>query len=518
VNTVGAPESIVPPSGDKRAPLLEVEEISKSFEGVKALDTVSLNVGRGEIVAVVGHNGSGKSTLVKVLAGVYKADPGGEIRICGKDGEIISRGAGSTHLHFIHQDAGLIEPLSTIENFDLVRPLKGSDLGPLSTRAERREAKERIARFGGSFDVTKPVSTLAAAEKSIVAIARALAGWENEDNVLVLDEPTAALHRNEVSVLFEAVRRVSESGTGVIFISHRLDEVMDLADRVVALRDGKVVADKPRAEADHDALVRMIAGRDIKPSTAAAERAGAGEVALRVRGISGAGLTPTDLDLHAGEIVGLTGLIGSGADRLAGLIFGSVPRESGVVEIDGVEIPAGRPRAAIRAGVAYVPPDRHRFGAVMTMSGRENLTMVSTRAFQRAFGYVDVRAERRDARMWTEKVDLRPRNPELPIASLSGGNQQKIVLAKWLRTNPKVLLLDEPTHGVDIGAKSAIYELIVEAAEGGAAVLVSSAEVKELVDACDRVLVMRDGVTVGEVQRKDVTEARLVRESLGVAS
>ena len=491
--------------------LLDVAEISKSFPGLKALDRVSLQVHSGQVVAVVGQNGSGKSTLVKVLAGVYQPDPGGQITT--SPGQAGPEVAG---LHFIHQDLALVGTLSTVENLHLADATNRRDWLPAPRVAERRHARQVIRDFGADFDVDAPVARLSAAERTIVAIARALDGWRGTENVLVLDEPTAALHGQEVEKLFTAIRRVAERGAGVIFISHRLDEVMTLADEVVALRDGKVVARARRGEFDHDELVRMIAGRDVAATVASADFT-RGTPVLSASRLTGTRLRELDLRLDAGEILGVAGLLGSGREELASLLFGARRALGGVVEVRGVVIADHSPRAAIAAGMAYVPSDRRGQGAVMTMSARENLTLTRLRGLTRRVGSVDLRAERREAAEWVNRVELRPPNPERPLALFSGGNQQKYVLAKWLRNQPRVLLLDEPTQGVDVGAKEGIYTLINEAARQGAGVLISSDDTKELVAVCHRVLVLRDGDCVAELDRASISEARIIRESLGVS-
>jgi ABC-type sugar transport system ATPase subunit len=487
--------------------LLQVRGLSKTFPGLKALEHVSLEVSSGEIVALVGQNGSGKSTLVKVLAGIYQPDPGSVTELAEIEGEAVG-------LHFIHQDLGLIGQLSTIENLDLDHELGRRALLPAPVRAEQKRAEELIAGFGGSFDVRAPVDSLAAAERTIVAIARALDGWSHPNNVLVLDEPTAALHGEEVDKLFVAVRRVAERGAGVIFISHRLDEVTELADRVTCLRDGKMIADVKRGSFDHDDLVALIAGAAAAADSAAEVRQ-AGEPVMRARGISGRTISSLDLDLHAGEILGIGGVLGSGREEVAGVLFGATPGAVGSLEVGGS--PFGRldPRRAIAAGVAYVPGDRRRAGAVMTMTARENMTLPRLAPLRRLFGRLDQAEERREVGRWIERVEVRPAEPERALALFSGGNQQKVVLAKWLRNEPKVLLLDEPTQGVDVGAKAGIFELIANAAVAGAGVLVCSSDEKELALICDRVLVMRDGEAVAELARSELSEAGMVRAGLG---
>jgi ABC-type sugar transport system ATPase subunit len=284
--------------------------MSKSFPGLKALDDVSLEVCPGEVVAVLGHNGSGKSTLVKILAGVYQADPGALVEVRDAEGGLVAGSAAREELHFIHQDLGLADILTTVENLGLGRVARGRGFAPVRAAAERRHARRLIARFGASFDVTSPVGKLSPAQRAIVAIARAMDGWTRPDNVLVLDEPTTALHGDEVGVLFEAIRRVASSGAGVVFISHRLDEVLALADRVVVLRDGRVVAEEPVSRLDHDAMVTLIAGREVADTTTAS-RDGSGEPVLTITGISGAELSEYSLSLRAASSV----LAGSSSAR-----------------------------------------------------------------------------------------------------------------------------------------------------------------------------------------------------------
>jgi ribose transport system ATP-binding protein len=496
-------------------PLLRVSGVSKTFPGLKALDDVSFTVGAGEIVAVVGHNGSGKSTLVKILADVHQPDSGSTIEVRDAGGALLDGGAAREGLHFIHQDLGLIDMLSTVENMGLGRSASGRGLGPVRPAAERDAARRLIARFGARFDPTVPVGELSPAERAIVAIARAMDGWTRDENVLVLDEPTTAFHGDEVQVLFGAVRRIAAAGAGVVFISHRLDEVLGLADRIVALRDGRVVADQPAASLDHDQMVQLIAGRAVADLDVAREAQGDGCV-LRVAGIKGQEIKDVSFELSAGEIVGVSGILGSGREELAGLLFGATHREAGRVTVMGDDLLSDDTIAAIDLGIGYVPADRRRGGAVMEMTVRENLTLPLLRPLRRRMWRLDERAERAETQRWMQTVALRPPNPQQELKLFSGGNQQKVVLAKWLRTKPRVLLLDDPTQGVDVGAKASIYELIVAAAQAGTGVLVCSSDTKELVSLCDRVLVLEDGRILSEIPRRDLTESRLVRAELGL--
>jgi ABC-type sugar transport system ATPase subunit len=502
---------------DGQAPLLSVSGLSKTFPGLKALDSVGLRVRSGEILAVVGHNGSGKSTLVKILAGVHRPDPGAEVEVRDGDGEVLSGPAARMRLHFIHQDLGLVEMLSAVENLSLGAAQGRRSLLPPRRTAERERAERLIARFGARFDVTAAVSGLSPAERAIVAIARALDGWQGPDNVLVLDEPTTAFHEGEVKRLFAAIRRVAQSGAGVVFISHRLDEVLELANRVVVLRDGRVVADEDAARLDHDRMVGLIAGRTVA-APAIGDETGEREPVLEVRGLGGGKIRELGFALRAGEVLGVSGILGSGREELSGLLFGTRHRLRGTVTLSGRPLPSGDMVAAIDGRMGFVPADRRRHGAVMDMNVRENLTLPLMAPLRRRFARLDGRAEREETHRWIRTVALSPPDPERPLRLLSGGNQQKVVLAKWLRTQPRVLLLDEPTQGVDVGAKAMIYELILKAKRSGAGVVVCSSDSKELVALCDRVLVLEQGRLASEIPRRLLSEERLVREQLGLGS
>lgn len=482
--------------------LLEVRGVSKSFPGNRALDHVSISIHRREIVALLGHNGSGKSTLVKVLSGIYEKD----------EGEILLGGAQRpTQLHFIHQNLGLVPTLTVIENLDLGVPMHAGGVLPFRRRSERRRVEKLIAQFGVAIDVMVPVGTLSPAEQTIVAIVRAFDGWTGDDNVLVLDEPTAALHGDEVDVLQNAIRMVADRGAGVVYISHRLGEVVELADRVVVLRDGVVVAERRRGDFDQSTLVSIIAGGKMQAAVdkRAAER---GSVRLSVRGLVAPSLAGVDFDVHAGEILGISGLVGSGMENLNGTVFGSVPALGGSVSVDADDLRLGVPSTSITRGLAFVPADRRGRASIGLLSARENMTLPRLSTLRMPGGSVSLKRERAEVDDWMRRVHVHPAGSrEQRFERFSGGNQQKIVLAKWLRLAPRVLLLDEPTQGVDVGAQAEIYELLMAAAESGAAIIVSSSDTKELAALCDRVLVMRDGRVVEQFDRDRLNESSLVR-------
>jgi ABC-type sugar transport system ATPase subunit len=492
------------------AALMQAAGIVKNFPGLRALDDVSLDVHSGEIVAIVGHNGSGKSTLVKILAGVYTADAGTV--------EFARDGAEVAELHIIHQDLGLVAELTTVENLGLGAGRGPSGLAPTRSREERQKARALVSRFGEAFDTGIPVGRLAPAQRSIVAIARALDGWTHSKNVLILDEPTEALHATEVDILFSAVRRVAAEGAGVVFISHRLDEVLDIADRVMVLRDGRTVADVPVAGLDHEALVEFVTGAGVHETDDPKRSAAFGKPVLEVRGLTGRGVRGVDLVVRAGEVVGVAGVLGSGRDVIPALVFGSLPSSAEHYAIAGTSYSSRTPGESVRRGLGFVPGDRARLGGIRLMNARENLTLPDLGSVVGAFGAIRGAVERRHSRELVERYDVKPPRAEQSFAQFSGGNQQKIVFAKWLRNDPRLLILEEPTQGVDIGAKQAIYAEIDDAAQRGTAVLVCSSDAKELVRLCDRVLVLRDGAVAAELAGDRLTEAELVRQGYGLST
>ncbi len=393
-------------------------------------------------------------------------------------------------------------------------------LGPLRRRSEATVGRAAIRRFGVDFDVHRRVGTLSPAQRTIVAIARAMDGWTSDHNVLVLDEPTAALHREEAGTLFDAVKEAAKAGTGVIFISHRLEEVTELAERVVVLRDGRVVADVAAAGQTANSLAELITGRRAALAAAAAPVPAARSAAaplLSVRALRGHTLRHLDLDIRAGEIVGIAGNLGSGREHVVGLVYGSVPREAGTVEVRGVRLRHASPHDASTHGVAMVPADRRAHGAAMSLSVRENLTLPRLRPLSRGGVHLSRGRERAETMTWLERVDMRPALPERPLALFSGGNQQKLVIARWLRTDPAVLLVEEPTQGVDVGASEAVRQLIVASAAGGMAVLVTSSDNADLTRMCGRVLVLRDGEVGADLRGEQVNDHRLTQECLGVS-
>jgi ribose transport system ATP-binding protein len=476
---------------------LTVTSMSKSFAGPRVLDSVSLTVEPGEIRALVGENGSGKSTLIKILAGFHlpdegSAEVGGESLLLGH-GEA-SEAAG---LRFVHQDLGLVNNLDAVDNIALGVGYP-SFRGRIRWRQERKRTRAALAELGYEFDIRRPAGSLAMSERTALAVARAMTPRQTPTKVLILDEPTANLPAAEAERLFKLARRVADSGVAVMFVSHHFDEVFGLADSVTVLRDGKHIITRPVAGLTEDQLIEQVIGRKLEHVVHDARAAERREVVLQVTGLGCDVLTGVDITVHAGEIVGIAGITGSGRDEVATAVFGGINR-AGQVTINGTAVPPMRPDRAIALGMGLVPAERHANAAFMTSSLRENITVTRPGIHFRG-GLLRKSPERSDVATWLERLDVRPRNSEFTMADLSGGNQQKVVLARWLRMKPKVLVLNDPTQGVDIGAKSDIHKLIDEAAAEGTAVLVVSTDHEELVRLCHRVLILRRGKVADEME------------------
>jgi ribose transport system ATP-binding protein len=496
-------------------PLLEIRGMSKFFPGTRALASVDLDVAGGEIHALVGQNGSGKSTLIKILAGFHQPEAGSIVRV---DGDAVELGhpaaARNAGFRFVHQDLALVESLSVVENLALGRGFQTGAGGRILWRAERRRAREMLGSLGFGLDVRRPVGELTAAERTGVAIARALWNWEDGARVLVLDEPTATLPKAEVEILFESARRVRDRGVGVLYVSHRLDEVFSIADRVSVLRDGSKIGTYATGELDEQRLIALMLGSAITRavSNTTATR---GEPVLRAHGLCGAVLDDVDFEAHAGEVLGFAGLTGSGREELMPVLFGVRPR-NGTVQVDDDVIAPGSPREAIRRGMSLVPANRLTQGGVFDMSVRSNLTLTDLSDLRGPGGAIRTRREKREVSDWLSRLDVRPRDPDLKMATLSGGNQQKVVIAKWLRLTPRVLLLDELTQGVDVGAKAMIHALIRQAAESGTAVVLASSDDEEICDLCDRAYVLREGRIAAELSQQEMTVDEVGRLQLSL--
>ena len=497
-------------------PALAVIGLSKRFGASIALQDVQLAIGPGEVHAVLGENGSGKSTLIKILSGFHRPDAG-TVTVSGQPLPF-GHPAGSYRLgaRFVHQDLGLVDSIPVLDNLALGAGF-ATRMGTISARRSRAQAQTDLARVGLAIDPGADVGSLSPATRTGVAIARAL----QEDpafpvRLLVLDEPTATLPATEVERLMEIIRRASAGGVGVLYVTHRLDEIFTIADNVTVLRDGREVATVPTSSLDHHRLVDLLVGEELAVAHHVAEALPAeGErPALSLRGITGASLDGFSADIRAGEITGIAGITGSGRETVLGAAFGAIDRTGEVITAGGAPLAPSRPDLAIRRGLAYLPADRVRNAAILSLSARENISLSSLRPFRR-FGTMRGRPERRTALSWFERLSVRPAElVDLPLESFSGGNQQKIMFAKWLRREPAVFLLDEPTQGVDVGAKAVLHAQLVRAAAAGAAVVISSSDVDELAAICQRVIVCRDGRVAADLRGGEVSAGTISRECL----
>jgi ribose transport system ATP-binding protein len=489
--------------------VLEVRRGVKAFGATRALDGVDLAVRAGEIHALLGENGAGKSTLIKVLAGVHDLDSG-EVLL---DGDIVDPIHDELPISFIHQDLGLVATMSVAENVAMVTGYPRLAGRLISWRAARRQAEAVLRRMGADIDPRAEVATLSAADHAIVAIARALAV---DCRVLVLDEPSASLPAADVSRLFEAVQAMRREGVAVIYVTHRLDEVFGLADRVTVLRNGRTVSTGPIATYDEDRVIADIVGRSLSQIFVRGE-AGVGDAVLAVKGLRGFEVGPVDFEVRRREMVGLVGLRGSGHDTISRMVVGDERVEGGTVELNGAELPRGSVRRALDEGLGFVPGKRDEESVAGELSVRENLypnLALTGRGLRPGLP----RTERRAARGAVGRYDIRTAGTEVPITTLSGGNQQKVILARWLELRRPLLVLEEPTSGVDIGAKSEIYRLIAEMLDDGGAGLLVSSDFEEVAGICHRALVVNRGRLVAELTGEDLNVDTLTAAAVGSAA
>jgi ribose transport system ATP-binding protein len=491
------------------SPVLELSGIEKRFPGVHALRGVDMDLRPGEVHCLVGENGAGKSTLIKILAGVHAADAG-ELQVRGTPRRFHGlHEAQAAGLSFVFQELNVVEQLSVADNLTL--GLEPERFG-WHRAAAREVAARHLADLGVAIDPDLPMARLRPAERQLVMIARALS---TDAAVIVMDEPTASLTDSEVEHLLGVIGDLRSRGIGILYVSHRLDEVFRIADRITVFRDGERVATRDAAELDRNTVVALMVGRQLGSLYEHGKREPGAEV-LRLERVSGADERVIDVDLvvRAGEVTGLAGLVGSGRTELARLIFGADRLRSGSMYLDGQPYQPRNPREAIGRGVGLVPEERRTQGIVGVLSVRENISMASAGRVSR-LGLVDRTADRRLAEHYKTLLNIRTPDVERSIRFLSGGNQQKAVLAKWLATEARLLILDEPTRGVDVGAKADIFEIVNQLTARGAAVLMISSELEEVVGFCDRVAVMRDGSIVRTLERDEIHRERVIELAVG---
>ncbi len=486
------------------APLLEAVRISKAFAGVHALKSVSFELRPGEVHALVGENGAGKSTLIKIMTGALAPDSG-ELFVAGEAvtgyGPAEARACG---IAAVYQQPSLFPHLSVAENIALA--LESPRLARrLKWRMRTARARELLGRAGAEIDPSRLVGSLSMPEQQIVEIAKAIGA---DARVLIFDEPTASLTVQEVERLFAVIAGLRERGAGIIYISHRLEEIATLADRVTVLRDSEAIATRDAAEVDRAELIRLMVGREIAAVFPKRE-VPIGEVALETRNVNGVSIA-----VRRGEILGLAGLVGSGRTEFAETLFGIRPCESGEILLDGRPVSIRAPEDAIRAGIAYLPEDRRQNGVVLEMAIAANVSLANLKAVSR-HGMIDGRHEREFARGFVERLRIKTPSLETETGALSGGNQQKVALARWLATQPTVLVLDEPTQGVDVGSKSEIHTLMVDLAERGTAIIMISSELPEILGMSDRIAVMHAGSVAGILSRAEATQQNILSLALG---
>ena len=492
------------------APLLEVRNIAKHFPGVRALHAVRLTLQRGEVHAVIGENGAGKSTLMKILAGVQTPDSG-EIHLEGLPIHLRDVQAAQRHgIALIHQELNLAGNLDIGANIFLGREPRR--FGLIDREKIRVESRRVLSPLGLDIDPDLRVDHLPIGLQQLVEIAKALA---SDARVLIMDEPTSSLTQHEAARLFKVIKDLRARGVSIVYISHRLGEVKELADRVTVLRDGENAGELARDEINHDAMVRLMVGRNLSQFYQRSPGL-AGPIVLETRALR----TPAhprheiNLTLHAGEMVALAGLVGAGRTELLQTLFGVAPALGGEIRIGGQPVLLKSPLDAIRAGIALVPEDRKQHGLVLEMAVRENLSLASLRRDQR-HGFLNAVAEHRVSEEMIPRLSIKTPTPEQPAQFLSGGNQQKVVLGKWLALQPRVLLLDEPTRGIDIGAKREIYGLMEKLAAQGVAILFVSSEMEEVLGMAERVLVMHEGRVTGELSRAELNEEAVMQLATG---
>jgi ABC-type sugar transport system ATPase subunit/ribose/xylose/arabinose/galactoside ABC-type transport system permease subunit len=493
-------------------PLIQICNITKVYGGVTALKHVRFDILPGEIRAVCGENGAGKSTLNNILSGSCIPDTG-TIHI---NGELLHLGsvprAETAGIAIIHQESTAFLHLNAEENIFVGREPRHYGGLLLDKTAMRMQTRRLLDQLGEKFDQRKPLSELTFAQHQMVAIARALS---RSCRLLIMDEPTASLSAREIEVLFQIIRQLRHNGVSVLYVSHRLEEIFELADRVTVLRDGRLIGTSYVHEIDKEQLVHMMVGREIDESTSRTSPPGAaGKVVLEVQNLTRKGsFHDVSFSIRAGEIVGLAGLVGAGRSEVAQAIFGIDAPDSGTVKVDEKLLPLGSTQAAIRYGVSLVPEDRQQLGLVLAMSVRANISLSVLRSLTRG-GFLSGKKENTLAEKMTRDLSIRAANLSAPVETLSGGNQQKVMLGKWLASSPRVLILDEPTHGVDVGAKAEVHRLVRQIADSGVAVLMISSELPEIISMSDRIIVMQQGTISGELLCAEATQEKILNLAL----
>lgn len=491
-------------------PILTLKNVTKEYPGVVALDHMNLEVYPGEVHALMGENGAGKSTLIKVVSGAIKPN-GGTILYERKEytsmTPALSKKLG---IGVIYQEFNLVPDLSVAENIFLGQKLTTGFT--INRKLMNQKAKELMDSFGIDIDVTKEVKSLTVAYQQLVEITKTIS---SNVKVLIMDEPSAPLTNREIDAMFGIVRKLKEQGVAIIYISHRMEEIFALADRITVMRDGKYVGTKMVSEIDNNGLIKMMVGRDLDEQYPTAEKE-IGEVALEVEHLSTeALLKDISFQVHKGEILGLAGLVGAGRTETARAIFGADPKSSGEIKIHGKKVSIHNPKDAIKDGIALIPEDRKKHGALLDMTIRDNISFIAVKSISKA-GFVDRNADKNMAQKYIKELAIKTPSMEQLTRNLSGGNQQKVVLAKSLASNSDIIIFDEPTRGIDVGAKKEIYVLMNELAKKGMAIIMISSEMQELLGMSDRIIVMHEGEMMGELKKEDATQEKILELASGI--
>jgi rhamnose transport system ATP-binding protein len=492
-------------------PILEIDGVSKRFDATQALADVSIALLPGEVHGLVGENGAGKSTLIKIMTGIYSADEG-VMRLDGA--EFTPQDAADAQLQgvaAIYQEPSIFPDLTVAENILIGHQDRG---WLVNWKTMTSDAGDILRGLDIDTDPSLPAAGLTVAGQQAVEIAKAIS---LDTRVLIMDEPTAALSAHEVDRLFSQVGRLREAGVSVLFITHRLDEVFAICDRISVFRDGKHISTRPRTEVTEESLVKEMVGRDPSDFFARSEHP-EGEIMLRVDSLDLAGkFADVSFEVRRGEVLGFAGLVGAGRTDLALALFGITPAESGTIECAGETIHVNSPHAALAHGIAYLSEDRRSLGLSLSQSVSANVTLATLSRYTTRFGMVDRQAERADAERLSRQLDIRTPSLDTPVENLSGGNQQKTMLAKWLNTEPRVLILDEPTRGIDVGAKTDVHKYIDELARSGIAIIMISSDLPEVLAMSDRIAVMREGRLRAIFDKREATQERVMETALGVS-
>lgn len=497
----------------EQRPMLKMTKITKSFPGVKALENVNLTAYGGEITALMGENGAGKSTLMKILSGVYKKDSGA-IEIDGEEVEIAGiKEAEALGVTIIHQELSVLPNLTIAENIFLGNEKTNKFTGRIEKKLLYERSKMFLNQIGCKINPSTLVKNISVGEKQMIEIAKALT---KNSKIIIMDEPTTALTDVETKKLFEVIKSLKDKGIAVIYISHRMEEIFAICDKVVVLRDGKYVGEERVKDIDNDKLINMMVGRNIEEQFPYKEYK-KGQVLLEVKNLNyGNIVKDASLEVKAGEILGVAGLMGSGRTELAKTIFGEYKATSGEIYVEGKKIKINFTKDAISNGICYLSEDRKKEGLVLGMSVARNMTLSNIEKYENKFKRIDQNAESKDVEEYIKKLKVKTPSSAQLIKNLSGGNQQKVILAKWLLVSPKILIVDEPTRGIDVGAKKEIYELLNELKSMGKAIIMISSDLPEVLGISDRIIVMSEGKISGELAREDANQESVMKLAVGI--